>query len=237
MKTKFKLIALDADDTLWHNIPLFNTTEARFREILTASQDTDTIEQRLYQTEKRNLEHFGYGVKSFTLSMIETAIELTEGHIPATHIQEIIDLGREMLKAPVELLDGAEETIRILAEQVPLMLLTKGDLLSQESKLARSGLGGYFSAIEIVSKKDTDTYRKILRRNDLQPSQFLMVGNSIQSDVLPVLEAGAAAVHIPYHTTWVHEQADMEALQGKDFTCLESLRELPAWLTQTEWIR
>ncbi|HEX8318416.1 HAD family hydrolase [Longimicrobium sp.] len=226
----FDVVALDADDTLWHNEPIFTATQERFRALLTSYHDAAWIDERLYAAEKRNLQHFGYGVKGFVLSMIETAIELTEGRIAGNEVQRIIDMGREMLTAPVELLDGVAETVEALAENHRLMLLTKGDLFDQEAKLARSGLGDRFSAIEIVSEKDARTYAGVIARHRIDPSRFVMVGNSLKSDVLPVLQAGGAAVHIPYAITWIHEQVPDEALHGQEFARLESIRQLPGWL-------
>jgi putative hydrolase of the HAD superfamily len=230
MGTRFQVVALDADDTLWHNEPLFTAAQERFRALLGQYHDTEWIDARLYETESRNLRLFGYGVKGFTLSMIETAIELTEGRIAGAEIQEILDMGLEMLRAPIELLEGVQEAVAELADRYSLMLLTKGDLFDQESKLARSGLGDHFSAIEIVSEKDSRTYAAVMHRRGIQPAQFVMVGDSLRSDVLPVLEAGGAAVHIPYRTTWVHERVSGEALLGKEFARLRSFRELPGWL-------
>jgi putative hydrolase of the HAD superfamily len=230
MDTRFRVVALDADDTLWHNDPLFTAAQERFRALLGQYHDAEWIDARLYEAEKRNLRLFGYGVKGFTLSMIETAIELTEGRIAGSEVQEILDMGLEMLRAPIELLEGVREAVAELADRYFLMLLTKGDLLDQESKLARSGLGDHFSAIEIVSEKDSRTYAAIMGRHGIEPARFVMVGDSLRSDVLPVLEAGGAAVHIPYRTTWVHEQVSEEALLGREFARLRSFRELPGWL-------
>ena len=227
---RFDVVALDADDTLWHNETLFTATQTRFRELLAPYHDIEHIDRRLYETETRNLQHFGYGVKGFTLSMIETAIELTEGRVAGAEVQRIIDLGREMLRAPVELLDGVAETVAALAATYRIVLVTKGDLFDQESKLARSRVGDRFSAVEIVSEKDARTYAAVMARQRVEPARFVMVGNSLRSDVLPVLEAGGAAVHIPYHVTWLHEQVDEAALAGKVFAQLESIRDLPAWL-------
>jgi putative hydrolase of the HAD superfamily len=228
----FRFIALDADDTLWHNEPLFVAAQDRFREILGRYDDVDAIEARLYETEKRNLEVFGYGVKGFTLSMIETAIELTGGAVTGAGIQEIINLGVDMLRSPVELLDGVQETVEALAQQYPLMLLTKGDLLHQENKLARSGLGDHFSVIEIVSDKNARTYESVMLRHGVDPTAFLMVGDSLRSDVLPVLEAGGTAAHVPYPTEWIHEKVPEDALAGRSFARLESIRDLPRWLDE-----
>ena len=173
--------------------------------------------------------HFGYGVKGFILSMIETAIELTEGKIRGDEIQHIIRWGHEMLGAPVQLLDGVRETVEALSGRHRLMLLTKGDLFDQESKLARSGLGEYFSDVQIVSEKNAATYKRVIAR-PASARRFLMVGNSLKSDILPALDAGAMAIHIPYDMTWAHEQVhDHEG----DVTQLETIRELPAWLERT----
>lgn len=200
------VIAFDADDTLWHNESLFTLTQAKFKQLLAAYHSDEWIETKLNETERRNIEHFGYGIKGFTLSMIETAIELTEGRISGAEIQEIIGYARAMLEAPVELLDGVGQTISRLASEYQLMLITKGDLFDQESKIARSGLGDYFSRVEIVSEKNASVYRAIIARHRFDPQRFLMVGNSIKSDILPAIEAGARAVYVPYHLTWVHER-------------------------------
>jgi putative hydrolase of the HAD superfamily len=194
--------------------------------MLAAYHPDQHVRQRLLETEVQNLKHFGYGVKGFTLSMIETAIDLSGGEIRGSDIHRIIDWGRQMLAAPVELLDGVRETIETLAGSYTLMLLTKGDLFDQEQKLARSGIGERFSAVEIVSEKNVETYRRIIRRAGIEPSQFLMVGNSLKSDVLPALDAGASAVHIPYYTTWAHERVDDAAIAGRSFPQLTNIREL-----------
>ncbi len=227
-----KLIAFDADDTLWHNEPLFHATESQFAEMLARYHSAEWIRERLFATEMKNLGHFGYGIKGFILSMIETAIELTEGRVSGGEIQRILNWGHEMLMAPVDLLDGVRETIAELAPSYRLMLLTKGDLFDQEAKLARSGLGEHFHAVEIVSKKDAQTYATILARHAVAPTEFLMVGNSLKSDVLPAVEAGARAVHIPYALTWAHERVDEDAVRGKEFVRLETISELTVWLAQ-----
>lgn len=200
------VVGFDADDTLWHNENLFSLTQESFRQLLAEYGPAEDIANRLTQTELNNLKHFGYGVKGFTLSMIETALELTNNRIEAKQIKRMIELGKEMLTAPVELLDHVEKTITTLAEKHRLMLVTKGDLFDQESKLARSGLGPFFSGVEIVSEKNSATYRSILKRNGVEPERFFMIGNSMKSDVIPVLEIGGWAAHVPYKITWVHEQ-------------------------------
>jgi putative hydrolase of the HAD superfamily len=226
----FEVIAFDADDTLWHNETLFQATAREFASLLAGHHPAEWIQERLFATEMKNLRHFGYGIKGFTLSMIETAIELTEGRVTGAEIKTILGWGHSMLQAPIALLDGVPETIAALPREHPLILQTNGDLFDQESKLARSRLGESFSAVEIVSEKDARTYAAVMARQRVEPSRFVMVGNSLRSDVLPVLEAGGAAVHIPYHVTWAHERVPDDALVGKEFARLASIRELPAWL-------
>jgi putative hydrolase of the HAD superfamily len=220
-------IAFDADDTLWHNEILFSMTQERFRKLLVTYHRPEWIDQKLYETEVRNLKHFGYAVKGFTLSMIETAIELTEGGVSGQEIMSILDFGKEMLTVPVELLDHVAEVVPALAQKVKLALITKGDLLSQETKIARSGLADYFTYIEIVSEKTPATYQTILDRYQMVPERFLMIGNSMRSDVLPVVEIGGIGVHLPYHVTCAHEQVAEKTPQHERLFVLESLLELP----------
>lgn len=224
------VIAFDADDTLWHNEPIFQATEAQFAELLSAYHPQEWVRERLFATEMKNLGHFGYGIKGFILSMIETALDLTEGRIGGGEVRQIVDWGHAMLQHPIELLEGVRETVASLSGSHRLMLLTKGDLFDQESKLARSGLGEFFTAVEIVSTKNAATYRTIMNRHAVAPDRFLMVGNSLRSDVLPALEAGAVAVHIPYHMTWAHEHLEEDALSGREFAVLETIRDLPEWV-------
>jgi putative hydrolase of the HAD superfamily len=230
----FDVIAIDADDTLWHTERLYVDAQARFARLLARYHSPDWINQSLDQAEARNIAHFGYGIKSFALSMIETAVELTEGRISGQDIQVIIDLAKEMLGSQVELLEHVAETIPRLAAKTPLMLVTKGDLLDQESKIARSGLGEYFQQVEVVSDKTGESYARLLRRHSILPERFLMVGNSLRSDILPVLELGASAVYIPYELTWVHEQAEKPPEGQPGFYQLEHLGLLPALLQRLE---
>jgi putative hydrolase of the HAD superfamily len=225
-----KTIAFDADDTLWHNERMFVSIKDKYKALLGEYHDADWIERRLDEAETVNIQHFGYGVKGFALSMIETAIELTEGRIKGSEVQEIIDYAREMLTAPVDLLEGVSETVRDLSHKYNLMVITKGDLFDQEAKLARSGVGDYFSAFEIIPQKNAKTYKYILRRHQIRAEEFVMVGNSLKSDILPVVEIGAKAVHIPYEIEWFHEMVSDEELQGKDFARIDKMSELPAWL-------
>src|SRR6266508_4326118 len=211
----FDVIAFDADDTLWHNEPIYRGAQRQVLDILAHYHDQEWIERRMYETEIRNLEHYGYGIKGFTLSMIETAIELTEGRI------------------------SGDETLTKLAASHELMLITKGDLFEQQAKIARSGLSGHFGKIEIVPVKIRETYQSIVARHEISPDRFLMVGNSIRSDVLPVIEMGGRAVHIPYETTWEHEIVPEEELAGREFIRLAHIRELPALIyatTRPDWI-
>lgn len=224
------VIAFDADDTLWHNERIFQATEAQFAELLSTYHPPEWVRERLFATEMKNLGHFGYGIKGFILSMIETALDLTESRIGGAEVRRIVEWGHDMLRQPVQLLDGVRETVEALAGRYRLMLLTKGDLFDQESKLARSGLGELFNAVEIVSTKNAAIYRAIMMRHAIVPDRFVMVGNSLRSDVLPALEAGALAVHIPYEMTWAHEHLDEETLAGKEFAVLERITALPEWL-------
>src|SRR5436190_3699367 len=222
-----ELVAFDGDDTLWHNEGIFSMTQANFAELMEPYVEDGDLDDRLFATEMRNLRLFGYGVKSFTLSMIETAIELSHGRVTAHEIQSIIDAGRGMLEHPVELLDGVEAAIDQVSERYPVMLITKGDLFDQESKLARSGLGERFEAVEIVAEKDETAYRRILNQRGVAADHFVMVGNSGRSDILPTLALGAWAVHIPYPLLWTHEHIEHDRLQEYErYRRIESLSEL-----------
>ena len=202
------LVGLDGDDTLWHSEAQYAVTYRQFAELLEPWLQGRDADELLLQTETRNLRLFGYGIKGFTLSMIETAIEVSGGKVSAAEIQRILDWGKAMLTHPVELLDGVRETVEMLADRYRLILVTKGDLFNQETKLAESGLGELFWRIEIVSEKDEATYRRILARHGVAPEEFVMVGNSVRSDVLPVISIGARAVHVPYHVTWALEAGE-----------------------------
>lgn len=220
------VIAFDADDTLWHNESIFEKTHERFRALLAEYHDAATVDRTLLATEMRNLDLYGYGVKGFTLSTIETAIQLTAGKISADEIRQIIERGREMLAHPVELLDGVAEALAALAERHRLLVITKGDLRDQERKLGKSGLAPLFHHIEIVSEKDERTYAEILRRQAIAPGRFLMVGNSLKSDILPVLALGGAGVHVPYHVTWAAERVEEVPPADGRFFRISNLREL-----------
>ena len=201
-------IGFDADDTLWHNEQFFKLTEARFAELLVEHAEPGLVGDSLLEIERRNLRHYGYGIKGFTLSMIETAIEVTEGRVPASVIEKILTYGRELLSHPVETLPHAQETLETLIGRYRLILITKGDLFDQERKLAQSGLGEMFDAVEIVSEKDTATYARIFALHGDGPDRSMMVGNSMRSDILPAIQAGSWAIHVPHEHEWGHERAD-----------------------------
>ena len=222
-------VGLDADDTLWHNETIFRLTHDRFVALLADHADPATLQARLAETEQRNLRLYGYGIKGFTLSMIETAMELTGGEAPASVVREILAAGREMLGHPVETLPGVDEALALLSDSYRLILITKGDLLDQERKLAASGLGDLFAAVEIVSEKNRGTYDRVFARHGTGADEAVMAGNSMKSDVLPALEAGAFAVHIPYAITWAHELADAPAAHRR-YGKLDSIEQLPGWI-------
>ncbi len=222
---RIKAIAFDADDTLWVNETLFRDTEDRFCDWVSAYLPPEEARARLEAVEERNMAAYGYGIKPFTLSLVEAALEISRGQLPPETIQAIIDNGKRMLEAPVENLPGVPEVLRRLNGHYRLVVATKGDLLDQERKLQQSGLADHFHHIEIVSNKTPAHYAQLVRHLDLAPEEFLMVGNSLRSDILPVLEIGAYAFHVPFHTTWAHEMA--EAPEGhprfRDFEHVEEI--------------
>ena len=225
-------VGLDGDDTLWDSESHFAVTTKRFTDLLEPwLPNVGFAEERLIEVERRNLGLLGYGVKAFTLSMIETAIEVSGGEVPTAFIQQILEWNRELLDHPVELLDGVADTVAALSRTYRLLLITKGDLFHQESKVARSGLVDAFDGIEIISEKDVATYRRILDRHAVRPEEFVMVGNSVRSDVLPVLELGGRAIHIPYHVTWALEQVETDDSEHS-FDSIGSLRDVPAVLSR-----
>ncbi len=226
-------VGLDADDTLWHNETLFRLTHDRFCDLLSDVAAREVLEVRLSEVERRNLRLYGYGVKGFTLSMIETAMELTDGQAPSAVIREILAAGREMLSEPVEPLPGVDLALAQLSERYRLVLITKGDLLHQEQKLAASGLGDLFAAVEIVSEKDASTYSRVFARHGSGAGQAAMCGNSMKSDILPALEAGSWAAHLPYPLTWAHEVAEAPQDHPR-FAELASISEFPGWLAGVE---
>ena len=220
------VIGFDADDTLWHNESIFEATHERYRALLAHYHPAEIVDRTLFATEMRNLDLYGYGVKGFTLSAIETAIQLTEGRIRAEEIQQLIELGREMLAHPVVLLDGVAETLALLAQEHRLLVITKGDLRDQERKLLKSGLADHFEHVEIVSEKNEATYASILRRHAIPAERFLMVGNSLKSDILPVLALGGAGAYVPYHLTWAAERVEHVPSEHARLFQLKTLRDL-----------
>jgi len=224
--TNIKVIGFDADDTLWVNETYFREAELEFAKLLGGFETANKIDQELFKKEIDNLELYGYGVKSFILSMIESALELSNYSITNKTIQDIINIGKNMINKPVELLDGVEEVLIALSKKYKLILVTKGDLLDQERKLEKSGLLDYFHHIEVLSDKKEYNYSKLLKHLDIKPSEFLMVGNSLKSDILPLINIEAKAIHVPFHTTWAHEQVSVDETNGKAYKTLSSLREL-----------
>ncbi|MEL6642949.1 MAG: HAD family hydrolase [Pseudomonadota bacterium] len=216
-------IGFDADDTLWQNEQFFRITQARFAELLADYVERDHLETRLLEAERRNLGHYGFGIKGFVLSMIETAIDVTEDRVPATVIRELIAAGQDMLQHPIELLPHAREAVEALAADHRIVLITKGDLLDQERKLAQSGLGDLFDAVEIVSDKTVETYAKVFA--DVGPNRSMMVGNSLKSDVIPAIESGAWGVFVPHDLTWELEHAD-EPKDDPRYRVLDDLGDL-----------
>ena len=229
-----KVLAFDGDDTLWDNETHFHLTQTEFRDLLKRHVPDADVDARLFATEMANLSLYGYGIKSFTLSMLETAISITEGRIPAGDLEVILGWGKRMLQEPTELLDGVTETLREMANRYSLLLITKGDLFDQEGKLARSGLAELFTGVEILSDKNVDSYRRVLNRRGISLDEFVMVGNSLRSDVVPVVEMGARAVHIPYHLTWDHEHVDEDSLPDQGWHRIDSLRQLGPLLSSLE---
>ena len=222
---EIQVIAFDADDTLWVNEPFFQETEKKFCDMLEDFLPRHSVSRDLFTMEIKNLPHYGYGVKGFILSMIEAAITITEGKIGADSIEKIIALGKELLDKDIELLDGVEDVLKALQGKYRLVMATKGDLLDQERKLNKSGLAKYFHHIEIVSEKQEPEYRKLIKHLDISPSEFLMIGNSLKSDILPVLNIGGHGFHVPYHTTWEHEKVDIK-LDHQNFRSLSNIREV-----------
>ena len=228
-----KLICLDADDTLWHNETFFRRTFGRFADLLAPFGRDEDIQARLEHVEHRNLGAYGYGVKGFILSMLETASELAGDDLPAATVRQILVLGRDLLAHPIEMLPGVEEALATLAARAKLVLVTKGDLHHQEAKLAASGIGDHFSGIEIVSEKHVDTYRRIFQRYGTAPEESLMAGNSMRSDILPPLEAGAWAAFVPYELVWAPEAADAPTGHPR-YTELASLADLDEWVASLD---
>ncbi|EIJ37174.1 HAD family hydrolase [Galbibacter orientalis] len=212
--SNIKVIGFDADDTLWVNETYFREVEHEFAKLLSAYETENKIDQELFKMEMKNLEIYGYGIKGFVLSMVESAIDLSNGKIDNATISKILNLGKEMVLKPVEVIDGVEEVLKSLVDNYRLILLTKGDLLDQERKLEKSGLSKYFHHIEVLSDKKDENYKNLLDHLEIDVKNFLMIGNSLKSDVLPLINIGAQAIHIPFHTTWAHEMVKEEDANG-----------------------
>ncbi|WP_452230145.1 MULTISPECIES: HAD family hydrolase [unclassified Lacinutrix] len=221
-----KVIGFDADDTLWVNETYFRDAELEFAKLLGGFETANKVDQELFKMEMKNLPLYGYGVKGFVLSMVEMALELSNYTISNKTIEKILNIGKQMLKEPVELLDGVEETLKGLSGKYKLIVATKGDLLDQERKLEKSGLLDYFHHIEVLSDKKEENYSKLLKHLDINPSEFLMIGNSLKSDILPLINIKAKAIHIPFHTTWAHEQVTEKETNGKAYRTVKSLKEI-----------
>ena len=225
-----KVIGFDADDTLWINESYFRETEERFATLLEPYETKNKVDQELFKVEMQNLGIYGYGIKGFMLSMIESALDLSNGEIPPESLWKILEMGKSMITHPVELLEGIEEVLQKLQPHYRLIVLTKGDLLDQERKLEKSGLTDYFHHVEVLSDKKPANYAHLLDHLQIPVEEFLMIGNSLKSDVLPLLELGAQAIHVPFHTTWVHEEVSEEEANGKSYKTLQRIGQLPELL-------
>ncbi len=221
-----KVIAFDADDTLWVNETYFREAEKQFALLLRGYETENKIDQELYKTEIKNLAYYGYGVKGFVLSMVECALELSNHTLDPVLLSQILEIGKEMLNKPVQLLPDVESVLKALQGKYKLILATKGDLLDQERKLEKSGLVDYFHHIEVMSDKQPADYQKLIHHLDIQPSELLMIGNSLKSDVIPLLAIGAHAIHVPFHTTWAHEEVAQEQLKTSEYQTISRLKEV-----------
>tara|TARA_X000000950_G_scaffold274434_1_gene359546 strand:+ start:141 stop:830 length:690 start_codon:yes stop_codon:yes gene_type:complete len=225
MNKNIKVIAFDADDTLWVNETYFRDAEHQFAKLLSKYETENKIDQELFKKEIDNLKLYGYGIKGFVLSMVESALEISNYQIHPKVIESILNIGKEMLEKPIELLDGVEDVLKSFYGKYKLIVATKGDLLDQERKLEKSKLLKYFHHIEVMSDKKEKDYKKLIKHLDIDPSEFLMIGNSLKSDVLPLIKIGASAIHIPFHTTWVHEEVN-DNEKSNAYKTLSNIKEL-----------
>ena len=225
-KEQIKVIAFDADDTLWVNETYFREAEQKFAQLLSGYETVNKIDQELFKTEIKNLTLYGYGVKGFMLSMVECALVISNNNIHPKILNEILTIGKEMLLKPIELLEGVEEVLAALHGKYKLIVATKGDLLDQERKLEKSGLLKYFHHIEVMSEKKVPDYKKLIAHLDIESNELLMIGNSLKSDVLPLINVGASAIHVPFHTTWAHEEVTATASQNVEYLTINNLKEL-----------
>jgi putative hydrolase of the HAD superfamily len=223
---KIKVIAFDADDTLWVNETYFRDAEHQFAKLLAKYETENKIDQELFKKEIKNLKLYGYGVKGFILSMVECALELSNYQVSPKTIEAILNIGKKMLDEPIELLEGVEDVLQSLQGKYKLIVATKGDLLDQERKLEKSNLLSYFHHIEVMSDKKEKDYLKLIKHLDIHPSEFLMIGNSLKSDILPLIGPGASAIHVPFHTTWAHEEVSEEIYSKSDYYTLVNIKEV-----------
>jgi len=221
-----KVIGFDADDTLWINETYFREAEEEAGKLLSLYETPNKIDQELFKIEIKNLPTYGYGVKGFILSMIELAVELSNGKVSNAIISQMLTIGKDMINKPIELLDGVEDVLKVLSKDYKLIVATKGDLLDQERKLEKSGLLKYFHHIEVLSEKEDANYSKLLKHLDIEPESFLMIGNSLKSDILPLVKIGAKAIHVPFHTTWQHEKVTKKETNGSEYETVGSLTEI-----------
>jgi putative hydrolase of the HAD superfamily len=226
MYKNIKVIAFDADDTLWVNETYFREAEQQFAKLLSAYETENKIDQELFKTEIKNLSIYGYGVKGFMLSMVECALELSNYNLKPRLLNDILNIGKEMLEKPIELLDDVEKVLKALHGKHKLIVATKGDLLDQERKLEKSGLLKYFHHIEVMSDKKEVDYKKLISHLDIEPNQLLMIGNSLKSDILPLVNIGASAIHVPFHTTWAHEEVSTNKQSTTDYKTVKKLSEI-----------
>ena len=226
MNKNIKVIAFDADDTLFVNETYFREAEHQFAKLFTAFETENKIEQELFKTEIRNLGLYGYGVKGFMLSMVECALDISNNNLSPALLNDVLNIGKEMLEKPIELLDGVEDVLKSLHGKYKLIVATKGDLLDQERKLEKSGLMQYFHHIEVMSDKKERDYKKLLSQLDIEANQLLMIGNSLKSDILPLVKIGASAIHVPFHTTWAHEEVSTQEQSTTAYKTVKNITEI-----------
>ena len=226
MYKDIKVVAFDADDTLWINETYFREAEHQFAKLFTAFETENKIEQELFKTEIKNLELYGYGVKGFMLSMVECALEISNNNLNPLLLNDVLNIGKEMLEKPIELLEGIEEVLKSLKGKYKLIVATKGDLLDQERKLEKSGLLHYFHHIEVMSDKRENDYKKLLSHLDIEAKELLMIGNSLKSDILPLVKIGATAIHVPFHTTWAHEEVSFKEQSKSTYKTVKNIKEI-----------
>ncbi|MDG1698194.1 MAG: HAD family hydrolase [Polaribacter sp.] len=226
ISNEIKVIAFDADDTLWVNETYFRDAEHKFAKLLAKYETENKINQELFRVEIKNLKNYGYGIKGFVLSMIECALEISNHQVHQKTIEDILNIGKDMLQKPIKLLDGIEKVLRSLQGKYKLIVATKGDLLDQERKLENSNLLQYFHHVEVMSDKKEKDYLKLINHLDIKPSELLMIGNSLKSDVLPLVQIGASAIHVPFHTTWVHEEVTVDLSSKVKYSTISNIKEV-----------